>query len=29
VKPAVSQPAKQRKGGGAHAQNREKKPDRY
>ena len=29
VKPAVSQHAKQRKGGCAHAQNCEKKPDRY
>jgi len=29
VKPAVGQDAKQRKGGCAHAQNREKKPDKY
>jgi hypothetical protein len=29
VKPAVGQDAKQRKRGCAHAQNREKKPDKY
>src|SRR2546426_10155391 len=29
VKPAVGQDAKQREGGCAHAQNREKKPDKY